>query len=115
MQEQETQSTQTGVKIGRRVFKLITGELVFGDCETVQNNAGVTEILIKHPYTSYQGGIVQYCMPELAGSPAAIQIHPMNIIWQTFLSEFPEAEKAYTEATTPKSGIITELKKSIII
>lgn len=112
MQEEKEKQ---GVKIGRRVFKLIDGSLVFGECETVVNNAGVTEILIKTPYTSYQGGIVAYCMPELAGSPAAIQIHPMNIIWQTFLSEFAEADKAYTEATTPKSGIITDIKKPIII
>jgi hypothetical protein len=112
MQEEQEKK---GQPIGTRVFKLIDGSLVFGKCETVITNNGNTEILIKHPYTSYQGGIVQYCMPELAGSPAAIQIHPMNIIWQTFLNEFPEAEKAYTEATTPKSGIITDLKKPIII
>ena len=110
-QEQE----KKGQPIGTRVFKLITGELVFGKCETAINNAGVAEILIKHPYTAYQGGIVQYCMPELAGSPAAIQIHPMNIVWQTFLNEFAEADKAYTEATTPKSNIITDLKRPIII
>lgn len=115
MSERQEEQEKKGQPIGTRVFKLIDGSLVFGKCETVINNAGVTEILIKHPYTSYQGGIVQYCMPELAGSPAAIQIHPMNIIWQTFLSEFPEAEKAYTEATTPKSGIITDLKKPIIV
>ena len=112
MQEEQEKK---GQQIGTRVFKLITGELVFGKCETVLNNAGVTEILIKHPYTAYQGGIVQYCMPELAGSPAAIQIHPMNIVWQTFLNEFTEADKAYTEATTPKSNIITDLKRPIII
>jgi hypothetical protein len=112
MQEEQEKK---GQQIGTRVFKLITGELVFGKCETVLNNAGATEILIKHPYTAYQGGIVQYCMPELAGSPAAIQIHPMNIVWQTFLNEFTEADKAYTEATTPKSNIITDLKRPIII
>lgn len=115
MSERQEEQEKKGQPIGTRVFKLITGELVFGKCETVINNAGVAEILIKHPYTSYQGGIVQYCMPELAGSPAAIQIHPMNIIWQTFLNEFPEADKAYTEATTPKSNIITDLKRPIII
>lgn len=115
MSERQEEQEKKGQPIGTRVFKLITGELVFGKCETVITNSGVAEILIKYPYTSYQGGIVQYCMPELAGSPAAIQIHPMNIIWQTFLNEFPEADKAYTEATTPKSNIITDLKKPIII
>lgn len=114
MQEQE-EKQQGNIKIGRRVFKLITGELVFGECETVTTKNGQTEILIKNPYTPLNGGIAQYCMAELAGSPAAIQIHPMNIIWQTFLSEFVEADKAYTEATTPKSGIITDMKKPIII
>ena len=114
MQEKQ-EKEQKGQPIGTRVFKLITGELVFGKCETVITNNGNTEILIKNPYTSYQGGIVAYCMPELAGTPAAIQIHPMNIVWQTFLNEFAEADKAYTEATTPKSGIITDLKKPIII
>lgn len=115
MSERQEEQENKGQPIGTRVFKLITGELVMGKCETVITNNGNTEILIKYPYTSYQGGIVQYCMPELAGSPAAIQIHPMNIVWQTFLSEFTEAEKVYNEATTPKSGIITDLKKPIII
>ena len=54
-------------------------------------------------------------MPELAGSPAAVQIHPMNIVWNVLLSEFAEAEKAYNEATTPKSGIITDIRKPILI
>lgn len=112
MQEEKEQK---GQPIGTRVFKLIDGSLVFGKCETVINNAGVAEILIKHPYTAYQGGIVQYCMPELAGSPAAIQIHPMNIVWQTFLNEFAEADKAYTEATTPKSNIITSVTPPLVI
>lgn len=115
MSEMQEEQEKKGQPIGTRVFKLITGELVFGRCETVITNNGVAEILIKYPYTAYQGGIVQYCMPELAGTPAAIQIHPMNIIWQTFLNEFPEADKAYTEATTPKSNIITDLKRPIII
>ena len=56
MQEEQEKK---GQPIGTRVFKLIDGSLVFGKCETVVNNAGVTEILIKHPYTAYQGGIVQ--------------------------------------------------------
>ena len=115
MSERQEEQEKKGQPIGTRVFKLITGELVFGRCETVITNNGVAEILIKYPYTAYQGGIVQYCMPELAGTPAAIQIHPMNIIWQTFLNEFPESDKAYTEATTPKSNIITDLKRPIII
>ena len=115
MQERQEEQEKKGQPIGTRVFKLITGELVFGKCETVINNAGVAEILIKHPYTAYQGGIVQYCMPELAGSPAAIQIHPMNIVWQTFLNEFAEADKAYTEATTPKSNIITSVTPPLVI
>lgn len=117
---QQTQQTQQneefkGQSIGKRVFKLITGEILIGDCETAMNKAGVVEILIKNPYTSYNGGIVQYCMPELAGSPAAVQIHPMNIVWNVLLSEFAEAEKAYNEATTPKSGIITDIRKPILI
>ena len=104
-----------GQNIGKRVFKLITGELLIGDCETVMNKAGAVEILVKNPYTSYNGGLVQYLMPELAGSPAAVQIHPMNIIFNVLLSEFTEAEKAYNEATTPKSNIITDIKKPILI
>lgn len=112
---QNNEEKQDNIKIGRRVFKLITGELVFGECEAVTTKNGQTEILIKTPYTPLNGGIAAYCMTELAGSPAAIQIHPMNIVWQTMLSEFEEADKAYTEATTPKSGIITDLKKPILI
>src|SRR5574344_1897794 len=104
-----------GQNIGKRVFKLITGELLIGDCETAINKSNVVEILVKNPYTSYNGGLVQYCMPELAGSPAAVQIHPMNIIWNVMLSEFAEAEKAYNEATTPKSGIITDIRAPILI
>ena len=113
MQEEEKQTGN--IKIGRRVFKLITGELVFGECETVTTKNGQTEILIKNPYTTLNGGIAQYCMHEMAGSPAAIQIHPMNIVWQTFLNEFAEADKAYTEATTPKSNIITSVTPPLVI
>lgn len=105
---------QKGQKIGKRMFYLITGLYVFGDCETVSSSNG-TEILVKTPYTPLNGGIAAYCMSELAGSPAAIQLHPMNIVWQCPLDEFVEVNKAYTEATTPKSGIITDLKKPIII
>ena len=39
----------------------------------------------------------------------------MNIVWQTFLNEFAEADKAYTEATTPKSNIITSVTPPLVI
>ena len=112
MQEEQEKK---GQPIGRRIFKLITNEIVFGECETVTTKNGQTEILIKTPYTPLNGGIAAYCMAELAGTPAAIQIHPMNIVWQTLLSEFVEADKAYTEATTPKSNIITDVRAPILI
>lgn len=102
----------TNNKIGKRVFKLITGEMVFGDCESVTTSNGNVEILIKHPYTPLNGGIAAYCMAEMASPVAAIQIHPMNIIWQCPLNEFEQVDAAYTQATT---GIITSSKAKILV
>ena len=44
MQEEQEKK---GQPIGRRIFKLIDGSLVFGECETVTTKNGQTEILIK--------------------------------------------------------------------
>ena len=44
--------------IGKRFFHLLEGTVVFGDCETVENSQGVTEILIKQPYTAKNGNVL---------------------------------------------------------
>lgn len=99
-------------KIGKRLFKMINDEIIFGDVEVVTNNGGVGEFLIRNPYTAINGNIMQYCVKDLTQAPAAIQIHPMNVIWQTPLDEFSEAYRVYMEQTT---GIVTDSKSKIVI
>lgn len=98
--------------IGKRFFKLITNEVVFGDCETVQTESGATEILVKKPYTAKNGNIMPYMVDVMTSAPAAIQLHPMNIIWTVPLDEFEEANKVYIQATT---GIILDPAERILI
>lgn len=99
-------------KIGKRMFKLITNELVFGDVEVITNNGGQGEFLIKGPYTAIEGNIMPYCHLDLNASPSAIQVHPMNVIWQVPLDEFEELNRLYLQATT---GIVTDTKSKVII
>lgn len=99
-------------KIGKRLFKLINDEIIFGDVEVVTNNGGVGEFLIKTPYTAINGKVLEYCVKDMTQAPSAVQIHPMNVIWQTPLDEFSEVYKVYMEQTT---GIITDTKSKIII
>ncbi len=99
-------------EIGKRFFKLINDEVVFGDCETIQHGEGPVEILIKKPYTAKNGNIMPYMIDVMVASPAAIQIHPMNIIWQVPLDEFEDANNAYLQATT---GIILNPKEKILV
>lgn len=99
-------------KIGKRLFKTINDEIIFGDTEVITNNSGVGEFLIRNPYTAINGKLLQYCIKDLTEAPSAIQIHPMNVIWQTPLDEFPEVNKVYLEQTT---GIVTDTKSKIVI
>ena len=97
-------------EIGKRFFKLINNEVVFGECETLQTESGSTEILIKTPYTAMNGNVMPYMAMTMGSAPGAIQIHPMNILWTVPLDEFPEALKIYEEALT---GIVTDTKPSL--
>jgi hypothetical protein len=100
-------------QIGKKVFKLINDEVIFGECFTmVSEETGIGEILIKSPFTAKGGRMIPYMVDVMGSAPAAVQIHPMNIVWQVPLDEFPEALKGYIEAT---SGIITETKSSILV
>jgi hypothetical protein len=94
------ESTGAVTKAGKRFFKLINNEVVFGECETLVVDGGHVEILIKKPYTAKGGNIMPYMVDVMTSSPGAIQIHPMNILWTVPLDEFPEAHKVYIEATT---------------
>jgi hypothetical protein len=95
MEENKIQTMQAG----KRFFKLINGEMVYGETETVPTQNG-TEIIIKKPYMVQNGNVMPYCMDVLPSAPGAIQIHPMNILWTVPLDEFPDVDKAYTKATT---------------
>jgi len=87
-----------------RVFKLVNDEIIIGDAETVYsdnpNGEPIGELLIKRPFTAKSGNIMPYLVSELTSAPAAIQIHPMNVLWALPLDEFPEAEKVYVKATS---------------
>lgn len=96
--------------IGKRFFRTISKEIIFGDCEIIQTANG-SEILIKEPYTVKNGKAMPYMYDELMKSPAAIQIHPMNVLWSVPLDEFDEINKIYIEAT---SGIISTTNRIVI-
>jgi len=96
-----------------RVIKLITGELIFGEVLAVPSGEGDNahvEIQVKTPFTAVPAGVMPYLADVMGSAPGAVQIHPMNILFQLPLSEFPIAEKAYKEATSkiiaPESKII---------
>lgn len=99
--------------VGKRFFKLINNEVIFGETETVVTREdGPTELLIKTPYTAKNGNIMPYMVDIMMSAPAAVQIHPMNVLWSVPLDEFDEVYRVYVEATT---GIITDPKQKIII
>jgi len=92
-----------------RVIKLVNGETIFGECETVYTE-NAAEVLIKTPFCAKPAGIMPYMADIMASAPGAIQIHPMNILWTVPLDEFPQVLEKYKAATSvlvqPKSGII---------
>lgn len=96
----------------KRLFKLIEGTAILGEIEVVKNEAGMEEILIKHPFEVKNQRAFPYMADVIGESPGAVQIHPMNVLWSVPLDEFPELEKVYTETT---SGIITQPKSKIIV
>ena len=100
------------MSIGKRFFKLINNEIIFGDCEVVKNSNGDGEILVKNPYTIIDHQMSPLLFTITGEYPKAVQIHPMNIVYSFPLSEFPELEKNYIKSTT---GLVTESKPSIII
>lgn len=96
----------------KRFFKLINDEVIFGQTEVITTEVGQTEVLVRMPYTAKNGNIMPYMIDVMGESPAAVSIHPMNIIWSVPLDEFPMAEKLYSEST---GSIITEKKEKIVI
>lgn len=87
--------------LGKRLFKLINNEVIFGECEYVEYDDGrPTDIRIKTPFTAKNGNIMPYMTDVLTSAPAAIQIHPMNVLWSTPLNEFKVVDDAYLKATT---------------
>ena len=96
----------------RRFFKLITGELIFGEIEPVVNDLGQPEILIIRPYTVSGGRAIPYMYDILGVSPRAVPIHPINVLWNVPLDEFEDINNAYITATT---GIETDVTPKIIV
>jgi len=96
----------------KRLFKLIDGDTVFGDIETVQTKDGNTEVLIKNPWTAKNGNMMPYMMDIMTEAVGAIQIHPMNILWSAPLEDFKQANELYIEKTT---GIVTDSTSKIIM
>lgn len=94
----------------RRLFKLISGDVILGEVVLVETANG-QEIQIKTPFTAKGGNIMPYMYDVMAQAPSAVQIHPMNILWSVPLDEFEEANKVYIQATT---GIITDVKPELI-
>jgi len=92
-----------------KVLKLLNNETIMGDAEGVYTD-DITQILVKMPYIAKNGNIMPYMMDEMMSAPAAVQIHPMNVLWSADLEDFPIAFKAYNDATSkilaPESNII---------
>lgn len=83
-----------------KVFKLINNELIFGEVLGVTTENG-TEIQIKQPFTIKRNEGIPYMSDVMGSAPAAIQIHPMNILWCNPLEDFPEVFEAYKKQTSP--------------
>jgi len=91
-------STEKEQNIGKRVLKLIDGDIVLGDAFAINTEGGGTDILIKHPYTTKRGNLMPYMLEEMSSAPSAVQIHPMNVMWSVPLDEFKIANEAYQKA-----------------
>ena len=101
---------------GKRVFKLITGEIIFGEVTVINEDSGI-QFLVKEPFESKKlengtNGIVPYLSQELGNGPGGVQFHIMNVIWSLPLDEFHSVEQAYNNAT---SEIIEPETPSIIL
>lgn len=99
-------------KIGKYLFKTINNDIIFGETEVIVNRDGIGEFLILKPYTSVNCEIMPYVLKDIGETPKAIQLNPINVVWQTPLDEFPKVFNIYTEQTT---GIITEIKAKLVI
>lgn len=91
----------------KRLFKLINDEIIFGSVEVQEKG----EIVITDPYTVKGGNMAPLMQIELNEYAKGVQIHPMNIIYNFPLEEFPNLNKMYIEQTT---GIITDSKQLIV-
>lgn len=80
-------------------FKLINNEVIFGDSMGVPTGHG-EEIQIKEPFTIVRENGVPYMSNVTGNAPAAIQIHPMNVLWSVPLDEFPALSDMYKKATS---------------
>ena len=84
---------------GNRLFKMLNNEVIFGKVELTDTGNG-EEILVKKPFTIVQQKGIPYMGNVLGSSPAAIQIHPMNVLWSVALDEFKEINDAYNRETS---------------
>lgn len=98
-------------KAGNRVFKLITGEIIFGDVTVIEEDNGI-QFLVEKPFEAKDGAIMPYLIKEFGNGPGAVQFHIMNVIWSLPLDEFEQANKGYAKAT---SEIVQPEKPSIIM
>ena len=81
-------------------FKLINGDVVFGEIEASNSEDGGQTILVKRPYTAVNGAVMPYMMQTMTEPPKAINILPMNVLWSCPLDEFPTASSIYQEETS---------------
>lgn len=104
---QETQETKPNSPLGNRLFQMTNGVTIFGAAEIVHGGQNGDEILIKKPFTAMEG-MVQgpYLLNVMGNAPAAIQIHPINILWSVPLTEFPDANTNYIEISAESAGLI---------
>lgn len=91
--------TEQPKKAGKRLFRLINGETIFGEVEIVPGVNG-EEVIIKKPFTIIGSQPIPYMGDLLPNAPAAIQIHPMNVLWSVPLDEFKEIRDFYIKETT---------------
>lgn len=80
-------------------FKMINNEIIFGEVQSVNTENG-SEIQIIQPFTIKRDAMIPYMSDITGNAPAAIQIHPINVLWAVPLDEFPQLQKGYEQSTS---------------
>ena len=98
-----------------RVLMLVTGDMVIGNSEMVDEN----NVSVEFPYSVYDMGkgpaVMPYMIPLLMEPMDQITLRLFDVMWSKSLDEFPMVKEQYNKATRKSPEIVTEEHKKIII